>query len=112
MQQLTLTRILILSAIITLIGCKQEQTKVTDITPNKVVPTENLISYQKMELVGFIHFSINTFTDKEWGYGDESPKVFNPSELNVEQWVETAKAAGIQPKAKPSSPPESLRLSS
>jgi alpha-L-fucosidase len=67
-----------------------------DISPNAVVPSEKLIAYQQMELIGFIHFSINTFTDKEWGFGDESPELFNPSELNVEQWVETAKAAGMK----------------
>jgi len=55
-----------------------------------------LIAYQQMEFIGFIHFSINTFTDKEWGYGNESPDLFNPSQLNVEQWVETAKAAGMK----------------
>lgn len=49
-----------------------------------------------MELIGFIHFIVNTFTDKEWGYGDEEPALFNPSQLNVEQWVETAKAAGMK----------------
>ncbi len=96
MKKFVLKNILFLSALISLAGCEQKQIEVTDITPNKVVPTDNLMSYQKMELVGFIHFSINTFTDKEWGYGDESPTVFNPSELNVEQWVETAKAAGMQ----------------
>jgi len=46
-----------------------------------------------MEVIGFIHFSINTFTDKEWGYGDESPALFNPSGLDAEQWARTAKEA-------------------
>ena len=67
-----------------------------DISPNKVVPSERLIDYQKMELIGFIHFTINTFTDKEWGYGDESPALFNPTALDVEQWVSTAKTAGMK----------------
>lgn len=66
------------------------------ITPNDVVPSQNLIDYQQMELIGFIHFTVNTFTDKEWGYGDESPEIFNPSQLDVEQWVKTAKAAGMK----------------
>ena len=66
-----------------------------DIPPNKVVPSKQQIEYQKMELIGFVHFSINTFTDKEWGYGDESPDVFNPTALNTDQWAEVAKEAGM-----------------
>jgi alpha-L-fucosidase len=49
-----------------------------------------------MEMIGFIHFSINTFTDKEWGYGDESPELFNPSSLDAEQWARAAKEAGMK----------------
>jgi len=66
------------------------------IKPNEVVPTPQQIAYQQMELIGFIHFSINTFTDKEWGYGDESPELFNPTELDAEQWAKTAKYAGMK----------------
>lgn len=86
---------LILSLII-LFSCNNLQKTPSHITPNKVVPNDNLISYQQMELIGFIHFTINTFTEKEWGYGDEKPELFNPSQLNVEQWVETAKMAGMK----------------
>ena len=49
-----------------------------------------------MELIGFIHFTVNTFTGKEWGYGDESPEIFNPTALDVEQWAQTAQAAGMK----------------
>ncbi len=61
-----------------------------------VTPTADQYQYQKMEIIGFIHFSVNTFNNKEWGYGDENPRIFNPEELNVEQWVQTAKAAGMK----------------
>lgn len=62
---------------------------------NAVIPTENQLQYQKMEMIGFIHFSINTFTNKEWGYGDEDPILFNPTDLDVEQWVLVAKKGGL-----------------
>lgn len=68
----------------------------SDIQPNKVIPSPKQVAYQSMEMVGFIHFSMNTFTDKEWGYGDESPSLFNPQKLDAEQWVKAAKDAGIK----------------
>ncbi len=61
-----------------------------------VIPSQPQLEYQQMELIGFIHFSINTFTDKEWGYGDESPELFDPTALNADQWAETAKNAGMK----------------
>ncbi|MEN8248365.1 MAG: alpha-L-fucosidase [Bacteroidota bacterium] len=67
-----------------------------DIAPNTVIPSPQQVKYQQMEMIGFIHFTINTFTDKEWGYGDESPLLFNPTQLDVEQWVKTAKAGGLK----------------
>lgn len=67
-----------------------------DIPPNSVVPSPEQIAYQNMELIGFVHFTVNTFTDKEWGYGDESPEIFNPSALNTIQWAHVAKMAGMK----------------
>jgi alpha-L-fucosidase len=49
-----------------------------------------------MEYYMFVHFTVNTFTDKEWGYGDEKESVFNPTELDCSQWAEVAKAAGMK----------------
>tara|TARA_Y100001935_G_C17311764_1_gene517141 strand:- start:1012 stop:2499 length:1488 start_codon:yes stop_codon:yes gene_type:complete len=60
------------------------------------VPNEQQLMWHEMEMNAFIHFTINTFTDKEWGYGDESPELFDPSGLDVEQWVSVLKEAGFK----------------
>ena len=61
----------------------------------EVRPTQRQIAWQRDEISAFIHFGMNTFTDREWGDGTEDPKLFNPSELDTRQWVRAAKAAGI-----------------
>lgn len=61
------------------------------------VPTETQMRWHDMEFYAFIHFGINTFTGKEWGYGDEDINRFNPtSALNVEQWVRELKNIGCK----------------
>lgn len=61
-----------------------------------LVPTRRQLNWQQYELTAFLHFGINTFNDKEWGDGTEDPKLFNPSELNAEQWVKICKQAGFR----------------
>lgn len=60
------------------------------------VPSERQLAWHELEYYMFAHFTVNTFTDKEWGYGDESESVFNPSELDCRQWAKTAKEAGMK----------------
>jgi len=64
--------------------------------PYGAIPSKHQYNWQQMEYYMFIHFGPNTFTDKEWGHGDEDPKVFNPKKLDARQWARTAKAAGMK----------------
>ncbi|MFP4488824.1 MAG: alpha-L-fucosidase [Bacteroidales bacterium] len=62
----------------------------------RVVPDSQQLAWQKLEMTAFIHFSVNTFTGKEWGDGDESPELFNPTEFNAEQWARVISEAGMK----------------
>jgi len=62
----------------------------------RIAPSPRQLAWQELEFYGFIHFTVNTFTDREWGLGDESPSAFDPTELDAKQWAEACRAAGMK----------------
>jgi len=63
--------------------------------PHGPIPTERQLQWHAMEFYGFLHFTVNTFTDKEWGYGDESPAIFNPTDFDADAIARVAREAGM-----------------
>lgn len=59
-------------------------------------PSNAQLAWQRDELALFIHFGINTFTDREWGDGREGPAIFAPSRLDARQWARAARAGGFR----------------
>ncbi|MBQ1257420.1 MAG: alpha-L-fucosidase [Clostridia bacterium] len=61
-----------------------------------VVPSERQKKWFDVNMYAFIHFGVNTFTDMEWGFGNEDPAIFNPQKLDPNQWCEAIKAGGFK----------------
>jgi len=59
-------------------------------------PSPSQLAWQRDELALFLHFGVNTFTDREWGDGHEDPAIFNPAGLDARQWARAARAAGAR----------------
>lgn len=64
--------------------------------PYGPLPSENQLRWQEMEMYAFIHYSLNTYTDQEWGFGNEDLSLFNPTDLDCRQWVRVCKQAGMK----------------
>lgn len=60
------------------------------------VPSENQMRWQEMEYYAFVHFSLNTYTDQSWGYGNEDINLFNPEKLDCRQWARICKESGMK----------------
>lgn len=87
-------RILSLVILLSILSCSKKEVNFPMAV--RPVPTESQLAWHDMELNAFIHFTINTFTDKEWGYGDEKESLFNPEKTDVNQWITVLKDAGFK----------------
>ena len=65
------------------------------VEPYGAIPTQDQLAWQDMDMYAFIHYSMNTYTDQEWGFGNEDPALFNPSDLDCRQWARVCKQAGM-----------------
>ncbi len=86
MKKTRIAATVLLLALILLKGFSQELPK----------SSARQLNWQQLETNAFLHFTVNTFTDKEWGDGTESPAIFNPTKLDVRQWIKALKEAGFK----------------
>ncbi|MBQ4047728.1 MAG: alpha-fucosidase, partial [Clostridia bacterium] len=61
-----------------------------------VRPSARQLAWFDREFYAFAHFGVNSVTGREWGLGNEDPAIFNPSELDCDEWVEAVKSAGMR----------------
>lgn len=85
---------LTLASALLLQGCAKKE--VAPPSPLLPIPSEAQLAWHEMEMNAFVHFTTNTFTGKEWGYGDEKPSIFNPTAFDADQWVSTFKETGFK----------------
>lgn len=71
-------------------------TSVAPPAPYGTLPSERQVRWHELETYAFLHFTTNTFTDKEWGYGDEQPSIFNPASFDADKIVTALKAGGMR----------------
>lgn len=73
-----------------------ELDKSSSIPPHGATPAERQLRWQETEIYSLVHFGINTFTGKEWGFGDESPALFNPTAFDADQWARVCRESGLR----------------
>jgi alpha-L-fucosidase len=75
---------------------RQNMTSFLSPDPSIAAPSPRQLAWHGLEYYGFLHFTVNTFTDLEWGRGDESPQIFHPSNFSASQIAETAVLGGMK----------------
>ncbi|MGN0187895.1 MAG: alpha-L-fucosidase [Candidatus Cryptobacteroides sp.] len=102
--------LMVLAAVFTLVSCNTQTQDGAEIqeppknicppeeepAPCGPLPSERQLELMDMEAYAFLHYSLNTYTDQEWGYGNESLTLFNPEGLDAGQWARTCKEAGLK----------------
>ncbi len=84
---------LLISIVFLLLQCKTDTGPPDPMMP---VPSERQLAWHDLEFYAFVHFNMNTFSNMEWGFGDEKPDQFNPSSLDCRQWAQVCKEAGMK----------------
>jgi alpha-L-fucosidase len=79
-----------------LVACSLPPRAQTRSTPLRPRPSPSQLAWQRDELALFLHFGVNTYTDREWGDGREDPSIFSPSSLDARQWARAARNAGAR----------------
>ena len=87
---------LLLGLVITSFFMHATYAQTTAPAPCGPIPTENQMRWQEMEYYAFVHFSLNTYTDQSWGFGNEDVKLFNPEKADCRQWARICKEAGMK----------------
>ena len=64
--------------------------------PYGALPSKRQLAWHDVEIYGIMHFTPTTFENKEWGFGDADPKIFNPTDFNAAQIIKAAKAGGLK----------------
>lgn len=81
---------------LSLAACALPRRATTSAIPGRVLPTPAQLQWHRDELAMFLHFGVNTFTNREWGDGTESPSIFNPTALDARDWARAAKRGGFK----------------
>lgn len=87
-------RSLLQAASVTLLPPLSARPRIAPPVPYGELPSSRQVLWSEREVYNFLHFTVNTFTDREWGEGNENPAVFHPTDFDADQIVETLKMSG------------------